>query len=67
MTRRTNVLEARDETTGQPRPEWLRGTCPRCGGAIIASYTYDGETITGVEMVCWNTLDKTLEKRSQDR
>lgn len=44
---------------GQPRPEWLRGTCPACGGAVVANMYYVGGRGYLCVHECWNSLSET--------
>ena len=46
---------------GQPRPEWVRGVCPQCGGMLIARAVYLRNHLrnrkdTLVLWECWNRL-----------
>ncbi len=41
---------------GQPRPGWTRGTCPACGGAVVANMYYVGGRGYLCIHECWESL-----------
>ncbi len=43
---------------GQPRTEWVRGTCPACGGAVVANMYYVGGRGYLCVHECWNSLSE---------
>ena len=32
-----SVRQAYDGKSDRPRPEWVRGTCPQCGGVSVSA------------------------------
>ena len=45
-----------DGTSGHPRPEWVRGTCPQCGDKLVANAYYVGGRGYIVCWECWSSL-----------
>ncbi len=44
---------------GQPRPEWVRGTCPVCGAAVVSNCYYVGGAGYCCVWECWDSLGET--------
>jgi hypothetical protein len=51
------VRQAYDgKAEGQPKPEWIRGTCPQCSGPLVSNCYYVGGWGYIVLHECWNSL-----------
>lgn len=42
--------------TGQPKPEWVRGVCPECGGPVVSNCYYVGGRGYVIVSECWYSL-----------
>lgn len=51
-----SVRQAYDGTSGRPRPEWVRGTCPQCGDELVANCYYVGGRGYLITRECWSSL-----------
>ena len=52
-----SVRQAYDgKAGGQPRPEWVRGTCPACGSPVVSNCYYVGGKGYKVLHECWQSL-----------
>ena len=56
-----SVRQAYDSPTpdGQPKPEWTRGICPRCGDQLVANSYYVGGKGYLIVHECWASLGET--------
>jgi hypothetical protein len=55
-----SVRQAYDgPASGQPKPEWILGVCPSCGGPVVSnSYCVGGRGYMTV-WECWNGLSES--------
>ena len=51
-----SVRQAYAGTTERPRPEWVRGQCPSCGGELVSNCYYVGGKGYLVTHECWASL-----------
>ena len=52
-----SVRQAYDgPASGQPKPEWVRGVCPQCGGPVVSNCYYVGGKGFLVVWECWGSL-----------
>ena len=51
-----SVRQAYDGLSDRPRPEWVRGNCPKCGEVVIANCYYVGGVGYKVTRECWASL-----------
>jgi hypothetical protein len=42
----------------RPGPEWVRGTCPECGDALVSNWYYLGGRGYVVCWECWSSLGR---------
>ena len=54
-----SVRQAYDGTSDRPRPEWVRGVCPKCGDDLVANSFYVGGRGYLVVHECWSSLGET--------
>ena len=55
-----SVRQAYDgPANGDPRPEWIRGVCPTCGGPVVANSYYIGGRGYKTLHECWHSLSET--------
>ena len=48
-----SVRQAYDGNSDRPPPEWVRGTCPKCGEVLVSNCYYVGGRGYIVEWQCW--------------
>lgn len=41
---------------GAPDPMWVRGTCPRCGAALVSNLYYCAQNGYRIRWECWRSL-----------
>ena len=46
-----------DPPEGQPRPEWIRGTCPLCGSPIVSNVYHVGGRGYLTVWECWYSIN----------
>ena len=51
-----SVRESKIDTDGRPRPEWVRGKCPKCGDDLVSNCYYIGGSGYMVVWECWSSL-----------
>ena len=51
-----SVRQVYDGKSDQPRPEWVRGICPQCGGQLVSNCYYVGGQGYLVTWECWESL-----------
>ncbi len=52
-----SVRQAYDgPASGQPKPEWIRGVCPACGGPVVSNCYYVGGKGYFCIHECWGSL-----------
>ena len=44
--------------TDKPAAEWVRGTCPECGDALVSNCYYVGGRGYVVRWECWSSLGR---------
>ena len=55
-----SVRQAYDgKPEGQPKPEWVRGVCPTCGGPVVSNMYYVGGKGYRAVWECWHSLSET--------
>lgn len=51
-----SVRQAHDGHSGQPKPEWVRGECPQCGGPVVSNCYYVGGKGYLCVYECWGSF-----------
>lgn len=49
-------LRAAGKLSFPPDPEWVRGTCPKCGAEVISTAIYVKPKGYVIIWICWNAL-----------
>ena len=49
----------RTEMTEHPRPEWIRGVCPRCGAELVSNSYYVAGRGYLLLWECWSSLGES--------
>ncbi len=54
-----SIRQVFDGSSDRPRPEWVRGTCPQCGDALVSNAYYVGGRGYLCLWECWGSLAAT--------
>jgi len=49
-------LETERPLPDRPRPQWIRGKCPKCGDDIVSNCYYIGGMGYKIVWECWSSL-----------
>ena len=51
-----SVRQAFDGESDRPKPEWVRGTCPKCSEPLVSNCYYKGGVGHFIAHECWASL-----------